>query len=389
MAGLIVKPRSRIYHGHDWVYASEVLKAFGAPKDGDVISLRGTGDQLLGSAIYNSRSQIVARRFCRQQQELDPDFFERRIAQALEYRRRRGLDERLCRIVWSESDGLPGVIVDRYGDCLVLQTLTAAMDQRRELIADALITLLGPAAIIERNDTMIRKAEGLELRTGVLRGEAPGRFALSIGGVEFELDLLHGQKTGFYLDQLPNYAFVAAQARGRRVLDCFANAGGFALACARAGARSVTAIEISADGIEQIKRNAARNGLEVGTQLGNVFDLLKDLERQHATYDLIILDPPSFTKSKGRLAEAERGYKEIHLRALRLLAPDGLLATFCCSHHVSAEHFKQIISDACVDAKKTVRQLAIYGQGFDHPVIPTLPETEYLKGFLFELMPGR
>src|SRR5688500_11798398 len=189
MAGLIIKPRSRIYHGHDWVYASEVLKAFGAPKDGDVITLRGTGDQLLGSAIYNSRSQIVARRFCRQQQDLDPDFFARRIGQALEYRRRRGLDERLCRMVWSESDGLPGVIVDRYGDCLVLQTLTAAMDQRRDLIADALVAAVAPVAIIERNDTLIRKAEGLDLRTGVLRGERPPKFSLSIGGIEFELDL--------------------------------------------------------------------------------------------------------------------------------------------------------------------------------------------------------
>ena len=227
------------------------------------------------------------------------------------------------------------------------------------------------------------------MRTGVLRGDVPERFALRIAGIEFELDLLHGQKTGFYLDQLPNYALVAAEAQGRRVLDCFANAGGFALACARAGASSVTAIEISAEGVEQIKRNAARNALEVDAQPGNAFDLLKDLEHRHATFDLIVLDPPSFTKSKGRLAEAQRGYKEIHLRALHLLNKDGLLATFCCSHHVSAEHFKQIVSDACVDAKKSVRQLAVYGQGHDHPVIPTLPETEYLKGFLFELMPGR
>lgn len=389
MGGLIIKPRSRIYHGHDWVYASEILKSFGSPQDGDVVSLRGSADQTLGSAIYNSRSQIVARRFCRQRQDLDLEFFQRRIMQALRYRQRRGLDERLCRVVWSESDGLPGVVVDRYGDHLVLQTLTAAMDQRRELIVEALKSTLSPASIIERNDTPIRIPEGLEMRSGVLFGEPPEVFAQRIGDLEFELDLLRGQKTGFYLDQMASYAEVAHHAPGRRVLDCFSNAGAFALACAKAGATSVSAIDTSADCIAQINRNAARNALKVEAIEGNVFGVLKDLERQKASYDLIILDPPSFTKSKGKVSEAERGYKEIHLRALSLLAPEGLLATFCCSHHVSAEHFKGIIIEACVDAKKSLRQIAFLSQALDHPIVATLPETEYLKGFLFELMPGR
>ena len=389
MAGLIIKPRSRIFHGHDWVYSSDVLKAFGEPKDGDVISLRNDRDQLLGSAIFNSKSQIIGRRFSRQKQDLDPDFFQRRIAQAIEYRRRRGLDEKLCRLVWSESDGLPGVIVDRYGEHLVLQTLTLAMDLRRDMIVDALKAALNPASIVERNDSPIRKAEGLELRTGMLHGEAPGMFPIAIGGVEFEVDLLHGQKTGFYLDQLPNYGLVAAHARGRRVLDCFANAGGFALACAKAGAGHVTALEISEDCVAQMKRNADRNGLAIDARTVNVFDVLGELERQSAQYDLIILDPPSFTKSKGKLHDAGRGYKEIHLRALKLLAPDGLLATFCCSHHVNAEFFIDVINDATVDAKKTLRRLASFSQGLDHPIIATLPETEYLKGHLFELAPGR
>ena len=389
MAGLIIKPRSRIYHGHDWIYSSEVMKAFGEPKDGEVVSLRSDRDQLLGSAIYNSKSQIIGRRFSRQRQDLDLDFFQRRIAMAIAYRGRRGLDERLSRLIWSESDGLPGVIVDRYGDHLVLQTLTLAMDLRRDLIVEALKAALNPTSIIERNDSPIRKAEGLESRTGMLHGEAPGVFVIAIGGIEFEVDLVHGQKTGFYLDQLPNYGFVAAYARGRRVLDCFANAGGFALACARAGASHVTALEISDECVAQMKRNAERNNLAVDARAANVFDVLSDLERQSAQYDLIILDPPSFTKSKGKLQDAARGYKEIHLRALKLLAPDGLLATFCCSHHVSAEFFKEIINDATVDAKKTLRRLATFTQGLDHPVIATLPETEYLKGFLFELAPGR
>ena len=389
MAGLVIKPRSRILHGHDWVYASEVLKTFGSPQDGDVVSLKDGQDRLLGSAIFNSKSQIVARRFSRQRQELDTEFFTRRIRLAVEYRARRGLDPRVGRMVWSESDGLPGLIVDRYGDHLVLQTLTLAMDARKALIVDALRAVLEPRSIIERNDAPVRKAEGLELVTGVLFGEAPGPFPVAIEGLEFEIDLQHGQKTGFYLDQRPNYAAVAAQAKGRKVLDCFANQGAFALACAKAGAASVQAVEISTECIELVKKNAARNGLAVDAQAANVFDFLHDLERQNARYDLIILDPPSFTKSKGKLGDALRGYKEIHLRALKLLNPDGLLATFCCSHHVSREDFLGIIYEAVVDAKKTLRQLTAFSQGADHPIITTLPETEYLKGFLFELMPGR
>ncbi|HEX8296520.1 MAG TPA: class I SAM-dependent rRNA methyltransferase [Chthoniobacteraceae bacterium] len=389
MAGLVIKPRSRIFHGHDWVYSSEVLKAFGSPQDGDVVSLKDGSDRLLGTAIYNSKSQIIARRISRQRQDLDRDFFERRFRQALGYRERAGLDPRLGRLVWSESDGLPGVTVDRYGDHLVLQTLTLAMDQRKAVIVEALRAVFSPASIIERNDTSIRKAEGMELISGVLFGEPPPPVQITICGLAFEIDLLQGQKTGFYLDQVPNYAHVAKHARGRTVLDCFANQGAFALACAKAGAAKVTAAEISAECVELIKTNASRNALSIDAYAVNVFDLLKDLERQESRYDLIILDPPSFTKSKGKLSDALRGYKEIHLRALKLLNPDGLLATFCCSYHVSQEHFRSVINEATVDAKRTLRLLEVYSQGLDHPIIPTLPETEYLKGFLLQLVPGR
>jgi 23S rRNA (cytosine1962-C5)-methyltransferase len=389
MAGLVIKPRSRILHGHDWVYSSEVLKAFGNPQDGDVVSLKDGHDRLLGTAIYNSKSQIIARRISRQRQDLDLDFFQRRLKLAIDYRTRRGVDPRLCRLAWSESDGLPGVIVDRYGDHLVVQTLTLAMDQKKGLLTEALQALLAPKSIVERNDAPIRKAEGLELHTGMLAGEPPETIEITVAGITFEIDLLRGQKTGFYLDQLPNYAAVAAHAAGKKVLDCFANQGAFALACAKAGASQVQAVEISEECVELVKRNAERNGLKVETYAMNVFDLLKDLERQQARYDLIILDPPSFTKSKGNVNDAMRGYKEIHLRALKLLSPEGLLATFSCSHHVSREAFMEMINDSAVDAKKTLRQLETYSQGADHPIITTLPETEYLKGWLFELAPGR
>lgn len=391
MAGIIIKPRSRILHGHDWVYSSEVMKVWGNPEPGSIIAVKDGKDRLLGSAIYNPKSQIIARRFSRQRQELDVDFFQRRIAQAVKYRERRGVSATAARLVWSESDALPGLIVDRYGDHLVVQTLTLAMDMRRDLIAAALVEVLKPKCIVERNDAPVRIAEGMEPRVGVLHGEAPAPFTITIGGLEFEVDLMRGQKTGFYLDQVGSYAAVAMHAAGRRVLDCFANQGAFALACARAGAASVTAVEISEDACENIRRNATRNSLTVDVRADNVFDFLKAAESVSgsAPYDLIILDPPSFTRSKGKLEDALRGYKDIHLRALKLLAPDGMLATFCCSHHVSREHFLGMINDATVDTKRTLRQIATFSQSQDHPVISTLPETEYLKGFLFELAPGR
>jgi len=396
MAGLVVKPRARILHGHDWVFSSEVLKIFGKPADGDVISLKDGRDRLIGSAIYNSKSQITARRFSRQRQDLDLDFFKRRIAQAAEYRVRRHVDTKLCRLVWSESDGLPGVIVDRYGDHFVLQTLTLAMDMRKDLIANAIVDLFGLVTIVERNDAPVRKAEGMEAHTGVLEGPAPsGPIGIEISGtrqsasLQFAIDLLHGQKTGFYLDQKANYQIIAEHAAGRRVLDCFADEGAFALTCARAGAADVAAVEENSENIAAGKRNAERNGLKVRWIEQDVFQFLRAAEKAQAQYDLIILDPPSFTKTKSGLRDALRGYRELHVRAFKLLSKDGLLATFSCSHHVSEAAFSQTIADALVDARRSARKLRRFEQAIDHPVLPTIPETEYFKGILLEMMPGR
>jgi 23S rRNA (cytosine1962-C5)-methyltransferase len=396
MAGLVIKPRARILHGHDWVFASEVLKAFGKPADGDVISLKDGRDHLIGSAIYNSKSQIVARRFSRRKQDLDLDFFQRRIAQAAEYRERRKINPKLCRIVWSESDGLPGVIIDRYGDCVVLQTLTLAMDMRKELIVHAITHALGKVTIIERNDAAVRRAEGLEMRTGVLEGAAPSApLVVEINGttqrssLQFEVDLLQGHKTGFYLDQLPNYPIVAEYAAGRRVLDCFSNQGAFALACAQAGAVEVTAVEASSENMAAARKNAERNGLSVHWIEQDAFQFLRAAEKSGTEYDLIILDPPSFTKAKGGLRDALRGYRELHVRAFKLLSKDGVLATFSCSHHVNESAFAETIAAALVDARRSARKLRRLEQAADHPVLPTIPETEYFKGFLFEMMPGR
>jgi 23S rRNA (cytosine1962-C5)-methyltransferase len=390
MAGLIVKPRARILHGHDWVFSTEVLKVFGKPADGDVVSLKDGRDKLIGSAIYNSKSQIVARRFSRQRQDLDLDFFKRRIAQASEYRDRRKIDPKLRRIVWSESDGLPGMILDRYGDYFVLQTLTLAMDLRKPLIIAAILDLFGSINIIERNDSPVRKAEGLELRTGVLEGAAPSApITMEIDGLKFDVDLLHGQKTGFYLDQAANYSIVAKFASGRRVLDCFANQGAFALACARAGATDVAAVEENSANVTTGNQNAERNNLTVRWIQQDVFSFLRGAEKAGAEYDLIILDPPSFTRTKSGLGDALRGYRELHLRAFKLLSKDGLLATFSCSHHVSDDAFAKAAADALVDARRSARRLRRFEQALDHPVLPTIPETEYFKGVLLEMMPGR
>ncbi len=390
MAGLVVKPRARILHGHDWVFSSEVLKVFGDPADGDVVSLKDGRDRLIGSAIYNSKSQIVARRFSRQRQDLDLDFFKRRIAQASEYRDRRDVDPKLRRVVWSESDGLPGVIIDRYDDYFVLQTLTLAMDSRKDLIVKAIVDLFGAATIIERNDSPVRKAEGLELQNSVLEGATPaGPITFEIGGLKFDVDLLHAQKTGFYLDQAPNYSAVANYAPGRRVLDCFANQGAFALACAKAGAADVAAVEENSENVAAGKHNAERNALKLRWIEQDVFAFLRGAEKAEAEYDLIILDPPSFTKTKSGLRDALRGYRELHVRAFKLLSKNGLLATFSCSHHVGETAFAETIADALVDARRSARRLRRFEQAIDHPVLPTIPETEYFKGVLLEMMPGR
>jgi len=407
MPGIVIKPRARILHGHDWVFSSEVLKIFGKPADGDVISLKDGKDHLIGSAIYNSKSQIVARRFSRRRQDLDLDFFKRRITQAAEYRARRSIDPRLCRVVWSESDGLPGLIIDRYGDCFVMQTLTLAMDMRKDLIIDAIEDVFWGASlagadrlaggapvpqslcIIERNDAPVRKAEGLELRTKVLRGDAPSGIEIGIEGVTFELDLLRGQKTGFYLDQKHNYGIVAGFARDRRVLDCFTNQGAFALICARAGASDVTGVEENVENVAAAERNAAKNDLKVRWVEQDVFQFLRAAEKSGTQYDLIVLDPPSFTKTRSGLRDALRGYRELHMRVFKLLSKEGLLATFSCSHHVSDAAFSQTVSDALVDARRSARRLRRFGQAPDHPVLPTIPETEYFKGVLLEMMPGR
>lgn len=384
MAGIVVRPHSRILYGHHWVYRTEVRKIFGNPQDGDIISVKDGRDRFLGSAIYNNRSAIVARRFSHRRQALDLDFFVRRLRQAETLRQPLFASDQPCRLVWSESDGLPGLVIDRFGSILVCQLQTCGLDLRKRILLEALQSVFKFDGIVFRGDSTVRLQEGLPVHTPEVHGNVPAEIVIEIEGVQFGIDVLSGQKSGFYLDQVANYRTVAGYARGRRVLDCFSNQGGFAFTCAKAGAAAVTAVESGVFSVEQLRQNARRNAIEIRSIEADVFDFLKIEQHRKREYDLIILDPPSFTKVRSRVQEASRGYHELHLRAAKLLSRHGILATFSCSHHVSAEVFLDTIRAAFSEARCTARFKDRLGQGPDHPILLHLPETEYLKGVVIE-----
>ena len=313
---------------------------------------------------------------------IDKSFFQRRLTQAIAHRQRVVRDSNACRLVFSEADLLPGLIVDRYGPYLVIQTLSQGMDRCRDLIAQCLGELLQPAGILARNDASVRALEGLERETAVVAGEIPERVVVEMNGLRLEMDLLRGQKTGAYLDQRENYLAAASHAYGR-VLDCFTSAGGFALHLARK-AESVEAIDSSALALETAQTNARANGIEnIQFRQADVFDFLSGIERRYA---MVVLDPPAFAKSRKQLDDAARGYKEINLRALRRLDAGGILVSCSCSHHVSEAMLLQIIAEAALDAGKTLRVLERRTQAADHPILLTVPETLYLKCLILEVL---
>mgnify|MGYP002623195616 CR=1 FL=1 len=393
---VLIKPgeADRVLAGHPWIYAGSVLRLTRPAQDGDVVQVKDHRQRFLGVGFYNSKSKITVRM-------LDPDrvnpngsFFEQRIRAALELRQRHMPQATSFRVVNSESDFLSGLIVDKYEDVLVMQISALGMDKRKELIVDALIKLFSPRAIVERSEAAFRKFEGLDESNGVLQGELQGPVAIQLNGLRFDVDIQGGHKTGLYLDQQSNYQSVAGLVRGGQVLDCFSFLGGFGLHAARAGADKVHLVDQSEDAIARSRGNAEANGLSnrCTFENANVFDWLKHQtqtgpnEKLVPKFDTIILDPPSFTRTRSAIPEALRGYKEIHLRALKLLKPGGTLATFCCSHHVSTEIFEQVILEAAFDTRKLLRRVAFYSQSPDHPILPSVPETEYLKGFAFELV---
>jgi 23S rRNA (cytosine1962-C5)-methyltransferase len=297
-------------------------------------------------------------------------------------------------VVNAESDFLSGLIVDKYEDVLVLQITSLGMDRRKDLILQALQTIFSPRAVVERGELASRKFEGLPAAGGALAGTLAGPTIVTLNGLKFEADLSAGHKTGLYLDQQVNYRLVGSLAKNAHVLDCFSFLGGFGLHAAQAGGARVHLLDQSAEAIEAARKNAQMNGLEgaCSFETVNVFDWLKAQtatkphEKLVPRWDVIVLDPPSFTRNRASVPDALRGYKEIHLRALKLLKPGGTLATFCCSHHVDAQLFQDTVLSAAFDARRVLRRVDIYSQSPDHPVIPMIPETEYLKGFAFELV---
>lgn len=367
--------RPRAESGHPWVFAGEVEELPPEAEDGQTAVCRDRRGRLLGSGVVNRRSQIVWRKFSSRAESFDAVWREKLGAAVA----RRG-GAAVARLVWSESDGIPGLTVDRYGPVLVGQALSLAVEERRGEIEAALLAGTGAERMVWRDDGPVRVKEGLEVR-------APQRvvepFWLEIGGVEFRVDPCGGQKTGFYLDQREQYVRVARWAAGRRVLDCFCNQGGFALHAMKAGAESATAVDSSGEAVAAGREAARRNGVAVDFVEANAFDYLKTLGPGMA--DLVVLDPPPFAPGRDKVAGALRGYKEINLRALRALTPGGILATYACSHHVGQGLFRDMLAEAARDAGRTVRVLEVAGQPGDHPVVLHFPESEYLRGLIVEV----
>jgi len=393
---VILKPgeADRIVAGHPWVYSSSILRLTQSSVDGEIVQVKDHRQRLLGIGFFNSKSKIAVRMIAPDRVEINGDFFEQRIRAALAVRQRHIPQATSFRVVNAESDFLSGLIVDKYEDVLVVQISALGMDRQKQNIIAAFKTVFSPRAILERSDVASRRFEGLQESNGMLAGELTGPVVVHLNGLKFETDLVAGHKTGMYLDQQTSYQAVAQFAKGAQVLDCFSFAGGFGLHCARAGATHVHMLDQSADAVATSLRNAEANGLKdtVSAEAINVFDWLKantavkPHEKVVPKFDLIILDPPSFTRNRASVPDALRGYKEIHVRALKLLKPNGVLATFCCSHHVNAELFEDTVLSAAFDTRKILRRVATYSQSPDHPVIPMIPETEYLKGFAFELV---
>jgi 23S rRNA (cytosine1962-C5)-methyltransferase len=382
--------RHRILTGHPWVFATEVDRIEGEAKDGGTVEICSAKGEFLGSAIYNSRSQIVARRYANDFVSLDEKLLSARLDEALAYRESlaQTIPGMARRLVWSESDQLPGLIADRYDDVLIIQTLTLAMSKRESIIAELLLKKTGCRVVLTRNDAPIRQLEGLPLERLALHGTYTAPTRVKIAGITYDLDLWSGQKTGFYLDQAENYAVVAACAKGRRVLDCFTNQGAFALSAARAGAVWCQGVDQSTEALRHAEATSKSENLSVEWMQANVFDLLRHYEQKREAFDLIILDPPSFTKNKGNKESALRGYHELHLRALRLLTRGGILATFSCSHHVTASDWDDLLQRASSETGATLRLRNRLSQSSDHPVLVNVPETEYLRGYVLQKVGG-
>ncbi len=375
---LTAKGERWVRTGHPWVYQDD-LQAPAADLAGEVVRVRAPGGQLLGQAFCNPRSKITLRWLTRDpDQAVDRSFWAERLKEALLLRRRVVQETTAHRVIYSEADGFPGLIVDRYGDVVVLQSLSLGIDRILEDLVALLKEFLKPAAIVARNDAGVRTLEGLPQEKKVISGTLPARIEIQEGACRMLVDVMEGQKTGAYLDQRENRIWARAFARGR-VLDAFAYQGGFGLQAARQ-AEEVLAIEDSAAAVERLKQNAALNGYgNVRVEKGNAFERLRELEKAGEKFDLVVLDPPAFAKNRSEVRDAQRGYREINLRALKLLRPGGTLVSCSCSYLVGEELFLELLRRAAADSQRTVRFVEGRTQARDHPILMTHPESRYLK----------
>ena len=378
------KAAGRLASGHPWIFSSDVTDRGGADP-GAVVQVAGPDRRALGVAHYSSSSQICLRMLSSRVEPVDAHFYEQRLAAALEFRRSVVCDSEAWRLVHAEADLLPALIVDRYGDYLAVQALDQGMDRATGDIVTALVSLLAPKGIVLRNDSGVRRKEELPQEIKLAYGEVPPAVQVRMNGLQFHADLLHGQKTGSFLDQRENYLAAARYARGK-ALDCFTSTGGFAMHLARA-CESVEAVDSSAEALLMAGRNADANQIaNIEFREANVFDLLSGYASARREFGIVVLDPPAFAKSRETVEAAARGYKDINLRALRLLAPGGVLVTCSCSHHVSESMLLEIVASASLDAGRRLRVLERRTQSSDHPILLTVPETHYLKCLILQVV---
>ncbi len=375
----------KVLQGNPWVFSSEIDRVSGSYAPGDVVSVKSARGRMLGCAFYNPQSQIALRFITFRDEHVNEEFFRQRIHRAVEYRSAFA-DMKSCRMVFAESDGLPALIVDSFGGVLSMQCLCLGMEKHRETILKALCEELDPQGIWQRDDVPVRELEGLEQKTGLLYGEVPDKVEISENGVRFLVDVKNGQKTGFFLDQKENRAAIAPFVKNAKVLDCFTHTGSFALHAAYYGAADVTGVDISEYACECAAENARLNGLDnVHFVAANAFDLLKEKQTAGEKYDVVILDPPAFTKTRGAVESALRGYKEINLRAMKLLRDGGYLVTCSCSQHILPPLFQKMVQEAAEDTHTRLMQVEFRTQGRDHPILPALPETQYLKCGIYRI----
>lgn len=375
----------RVLGGHPWVFRSDIEREDGAA-DGLPVRVLTSAGRFLAMAVYNPRSQISLRILSRRDEPIDGAFIRGRVRRAVDYRRRFA-DLNSCRLIFAESDGLPAVIADKFGEVIVLQILCLGMERFKGDIVDALVQELSPRGVYERNDVPVRELEGLSQQTGLLFGEVPDRVEMQENGVRFLVDVKEGQKTGFFLDQKENRAAIAPFVPGMRVLDCFTHTGSFALHAARYGAAEVTGVDISEHACACALENARLNGVEdrVRFECANAFDFLRAQQTAKAQYDVVILDPPAFTKTRSAVEGALRGYKEINLRGMKLTRDGGFFITCSCSQHVTPDLFRGMLMEAQKDAHIQLRQIEWRTQGRDHPILLSSPETQYLKCGIFQV----